>query len=216
MSVALSGCAGATAAGASKPPKPVPDSALDSVLLDVDDVNAVFGTTGMQAHPPVSQMADHRNLLPNLNCLGVWQVNEAPIYESSHWKSVRQQLLRTPDTDTWDTLLVQSIVSYRTADGARAFFTQSADRWSNCTNHNVNIRVNDQALPAWKSGDLTKTDNQLAMPYTRGSGDQIRSCQHVLAVASNVVFDVAACGPQSPPFTKAADVTAKMDAKLPR
>jgi hypothetical protein len=216
LCVVLSGCADTPAAGVSKAPKPVPDSALDSALLEADDVNAIFGTTGMQAHPPVLQMADHRNLLPNLNCLGVWQVDEAPIYESSHWKSVRQQLLRTPDTETWDALLVQSVVSYRTADAARSFFTQSADRWSNCTNHNVNIRVNDQALPAWKSGDLTRTDDQLAMPYTRGSGDQIRSCQHVLAVASNVVFDVVACGPQSPTFTKGAEVTATMESRLPR
>ena len=175
-----------------------------------------MGATGMQAHQPVSQMADHRNLLPNLNCLGVWQVNEAPIYDPSHWKSLRQQMLRSPDTDTWDTLVVQSVVSYRTPDAARDFFTQSADRWSQCTNHNVNIRVNDQALPAWKSGDLTRTDNQLAMPYSRGSGDAARSCQHVLAVAANVVIDVAACGAQSPSFTKAADVAAGIDANLPR
>ena len=200
------------------PPKPVADSALDGLLLGAEEVNTLMGATGMQAHQTVSQMADHRNLLPNLNCLGVWQVNEAPIYDPSHWKSLRQQMLRSPDTDTdtWDTLVVQSVVSYRTPDAARDFFTQSADRWSQCTNHNVNIRVNDQALPAWKSGDLTRTDNQLAMPYSRGSGDAARSCQHVLAVAANVVIDVAACGAQSPSFTKAAEVTAGIDANLPR
>ena len=79
----------------------------------------------MTPHSPVAQMGDHRNLLPNLNCLGVWQVNEAPIYESSHWKSVRQQMFRAPDTDHWENLVVQSVVSYRTADGAREFFAES-------------------------------------------------------------------------------------------
>ena len=88
LCTALAGCAGGSAAGSSRPPKPVADSALDGLLLDADEVNALMGATGMQAHQTVSQMADHRNLLPNLNCLGVWQVNEAPIYESSHWKSV--------------------------------------------------------------------------------------------------------------------------------
>ena len=153
--------------GRTEPPKSVPDSALTGSLLSPRRLNTIMGTSGMTPHTPVSQMGDHRNLLPNLNCLGVWQVNEAPIYESSHWKSVRQQLLRAPDTDQWDFLVVQSVVSYRTADAAREFFTESTDRWSKCTNHNVNIQLNGQTLPAWKSGDLTKTDNQLAMPYTR-------------------------------------------------
>ena len=162
-------------------------------------------------------MGDHRNLLPNLNCLGVWQVNEAPIYESSHWKSVRQQMFRAPDTDQWDSLVVQSVVSYRTADAARDFFTQSADRWSKCTNHNVNIQLNGQPLPAWLSGDLTRTDTQLAMPYTRGYGDQTRSCQRVLTIAANLIIDIQACKPQQQSaVTQAAAVADKIESKLPR
>ena len=70
-------------------------------------------------------------------------------------------MFRAPDTDQWDNLVVQSVVSYRTADAAREFFTESADRWSKCTNHHVNIQLNGQALPAWLSGDLTKTDTGL-------------------------------------------------------
>jgi hypothetical protein len=170
----------------------------------------------MRTNAPVTQMGDHRNLLPNLNCLGVWQVDEAPIYDPSYWKSLRQQTLRTPDTDPWDNLVVQSVVSYRTNDGPRLFLDDSAQRWSQCTNHNVNIQLNGQKLPAWKSGDLSKTDNRLAMPYTRGSGEQTRSCQHVLQAAANVIIDVAACGPQTESFTKAEEVAAKIEGKMPR
>ena len=217
LGFALAGCAGGATTGASQPSKSVPDSALTGLLLTADEVNAVMGTSGMTPHPPVAQMDDHRNLLPNLNCLGVWQVNEAPIYEPSHWKSVRQQMLRVPDTDQWNSLVVQSVVSYLTADAARAFFTESTDRWSKCTNHHVNIRLNDAPLPAWFSGDLTKTDTQLAMPYTRGAGDQTRSCQRALAVAANLILDVQACKPQQQaPVTQAADIADKIEAKLPR
>lgn len=217
LSFALAGCADGSASVAPQPPKLVPDSALNGSLLSADEVNAVMGTSGMTAHPPATQMGDHRNLLPNLNCLGVWQVNEAPIYESSHWKSVRQQMLRAPDDDQWDYLVVQSVVSYRTADGARQFFTESTDRWSKCTNHNVSIQLNGQALPKWHSGDLTKTDNLLALPYTRTSGDQIRSCQRALAVAANVILDIQACKPQQEsPVTQAADIADEIESKLPR
>jgi hypothetical protein len=105
----LAGCGGGAASGASQAPKLVPDSALTASLLTADELNSIMATSGMTPHTPVAQMGDHRNLLPNLNCLGVWQVNEAPIYESSHWKSVRQQLVRAPDIELWNFLVVQSI-----------------------------------------------------------------------------------------------------------
>lgn len=216
LNFALAGCGGA-ASGASEPPKLVPDSALSGLLLSADDLNTIMGTNGMTPHPPVAQMGDHRNLLPNLNCLGVWQVNEAPIYDQSHWKTLRQQMFRSPDIDQWDSLVVQSVVSYRTADGAREFLTESTDRWSKCTNHNVNIQLNGQALPAWHSGGLTKTDTRLALPYTRGTGDQTRSCQRVLSMAANVILDIQACKPRQPDaITQAADVADKIESKLPR
>lgn len=215
LSLVLTGCAGAST-GASRPLKAVPDSALDGLLLSTAEVNAIMGTSDMSPHPVVTVMGDHRNLLPNLNCLGAWQVDEAPIYDPSHWKALRQRLFRAPDTDQWNTLVVQSVVSYRTADGARDFFTQSADRWSKCTNHHVNIRLNDQQLPAWLSGDLTQTDTMLSMPVTRGSGDQTRSCQRALAVAANLILDVQACKPQqSAPITQAVDIADEIVSKLP-
>ena len=217
LSFVLAGCGGGAASGASQAPKLVPNSALPGLLLSVDDLNAIMGTSGMTPHPPVAQMGDHRNLLPNLNCLGVWQVNEAPIYESSHWKTVRQQMLRAPDTDQWDDLVVQSVVSYRTADAAKEFLTASTDRWSKCADHNVNIQLNGKTLPGWRSGDLTKTDTRLAIPYTRGAGDQTRSCQHVLSLVANLILDIQACKPQQEsPITQAVDVTDKIESKLRR
>jgi hypothetical protein len=164
-------------------------------------------------------MADNRNLLPNLNCLGVWQVAESAIYGPSDgehgWQGIRRQTLRTPDVDTWDTLAVQSVVYYPTAEAAGDFFAQSADRWSKCVNHHVNITLNDQPLPKWLSGDLGKTDTQLAMPITRGEGAEVRACQHVLERAVNLIIDVEACKSQTSPVTAAAELAAKIKAKLP-
>jgi hypothetical protein len=72
-------------------------------------------------------------------------------------------------------------------------------------------------LPKWVSGDLTKTDNRLALPYTRSSGDQTRSCQRVLQVVANLILDLQACKPQQQAaMTAAADVANKIVAKLPR
>jgi len=72
-------------------------------------------------------------------------------------------------------------------------------------------------VPAWRSADLTKTGTRLAMPYTRGSGDQTRSCQHVLSMSANLILDIQACKPQQQAaVTQAAAVADKIESKLPR
>lgn len=197
------------------PPKEVPKSALEGLLLSPDEINAVMGTEGMTAHPPVTEMSDHRNLLPNLNCLGAWQVNESAIY-GDHWAAMRQVLLRAPDNDDWDNLVVQSVVIFPSTQDAKDFLGQSAERWSKCTDHNVNITLNGEPLPKWKSGELTKTDDELILPFTRTKGDQIRACQRALAVAANLVMDIQACKPAGSSVTQAADVVDKIKAAMPR
>jgi hypothetical protein len=173
------------------PTSPVPASALGGLLLSAGDIDAVMGTHGMVAHPPFTILAQHSNLLPNRNCLGIWQVGESAIYDHSSLTGFRGQDLRQPDTDTWDAMVVQAVVSYPTADAAQAFFSESADRWSKCTNHHVNMTVNDQPQRKLFFGNLTKTDTELSMPVTRGENE--RSCQRVLSVVSNIILDVAAC-----------------------
>lgn len=213
--MALTGCSGKDTEP-SPPPELVPANALDGVLLSASEIESVMGTSGMTAHPRVETMGDHRNLLPNLNCLGIWQVNEAGVYGADGWIALRQELLRSPDTDNWHTLVVQSVVNYPSTEAARDFFTQSSDRWSKCTNHNVNITLNDKPLPKWRSGDLTKTDTQLAIPFTRGSANGVDSCQRVLAVDNNVIIDVQACTRDVSTVTKAAAVADAIESKLPR
>ena len=166
----------------------------------------------MTPHPLSSDMNDHRGLLQNRNCLSIWQTDEAVIYESSGSNAVRRQLLRAPDTDQWTDRVVQSVVSFPSAEAARAFLAASSDRWSKCTNHRLNITINDQRQPAWMSGDLNKTDTVLTIPVTRGSGDQFRSCQRILAVDNNVVIDVEACSAHE--TEQAGAIVRKIESKV--
>lgn len=94
--------------------------------------------------------------------------------------------------------------------------SQSADRWSKCTNHHVNITLNGEPLPKWTSGDLTKTDSELTLPFTRVNGAQTRACQRALAVAANLVMDIQACKPAGSSVTQAADVVDQIKAAMPR
>ncbi|MCV7012724.1 sensor domain-containing protein [Mycolicibacterium madagascariense] len=216
LALVVAGCSSAKQAAApSGPPPLVGANALDAALLTPGDVNTIMGTTGMVAHPRVDSMSDHRNLLPNLNCLGIWQVDEAGVYGKDGWIALRQELLRAPDSDAWRTLVVQSVVNYPSTDAAREFFDQSADRWSKCTNHNVNITLNDRPLPKWRSGELTKSDTQLSIPFTRGNPGGVDSCQRALGVQDNVVIDVQACTRDGSIGTQAATVANRIAAGLP-
>jgi PknH-like extracellular domain len=184
----------ATACGSNdrKPPPLVPASALDNMLLNPDDINKIMGAALVPNPPFTAFVDDDRYLVPNLNCLGIVQVGERAIYGDSKFTAVRGQQLRQPDTDLWDSLVVQAAVIYASPDAAKAFFAASSDRWSKCTNHRVNITLNDQPKVTWFFGNLTKTDTSLTMPVTRGQNE--RSCDRMLSVANNVIVDVRACG----------------------
>ena len=55
------------------------------------------------------------------------------------------------------------------------------------------------------------------MPYVRGSGPQIRSCERALAVAVNVILDIQACKPQqSENLTQAGEIADRIVTNLPR
>ncbi|MBV9514257.1 MAG: sensor domain-containing protein [Mycobacteriaceae bacterium] len=189
---AIAGCSKATPGRASAP-SVVPASALEGLLLSASDINAVMGTTAIVANTPFTNLGQHSNLLPNKNCLGIWEVGEDAIYRDSKPTAFRGQDLQQPATGAWDAKVVQGVAVYPGADASGAFFAASADRWSKCTNHHVNMTVNDQPMPKLFFGNLTKTDTQLAIPVVEGEGDGQRQCQRVLSVADNLIIDVAAC-----------------------
>jgi hypothetical protein len=175
----------------SSPPPLLKASVLEKSLLKTDDLNNVMGTTGLLANQQFTDPRDHRILLPNLNCLGIWEVAEKAIYDGSSFTAMRGQLFRQPDNETWEFYVEEATVLFPDAQAANAFLSLSADRWSKCTNHRVNITLNDQPKVTYWFGDFTKADTRLAMPVTRGAGE--RKCQHVLSVDRNLVIDVLAC-----------------------
>ena len=210
--LALGGCSDATQNVAEQPATVAPDG-LDALLLTASEVDTIMGTAGMTPQPVSSDMNDHRDLVANLNCLGVWQTDEAAIYQDSGSNGVRRQTLRAPDVDMWDSVVVQSVLSFPSADAAHSFYTQSADRWSNCTNHRLNIAVSGQTAPGWQSGELSKAEATLTMPVTRQISDQVRQCQRVLAVKANVIIDSEACKQQA--VTQGSQIVDHIEAKFP-
>jgi hypothetical protein len=197
----------------------VPDAALSGVLLSAGEIQSVMNGAPLIAQPVDSAMDDNRNLLPNLNCLGVWHAGETAIYGAPDaeggWTSVRRQLLRAPGGDQWRSSVVQSVTSYPSVEAARGFFSQSADRWAKCTNHTVNITLNDQRLPRWLSGELDVERDRLTMPISRTDGAARSSCQHVISLQANVIIDVEACVPRATNVTQAGEIATRIASHIP-
>jgi PknH-like extracellular domain len=193
-------------------PTTITAAKLDGLLLSVGDINSVMGTSAMTLADQLTDMSDHSYLLPNRNCLGIWQIGEKAIYGDSGYGAIRGQDLRQPNTETWDALVIQAVVNYPSADAAKKFFAASADRWSKCTNnHKVNITLNGLKMAPWTFGAFTRTDTELTMHVTRGSGE--RSCQRALSIAANVVIDVAACNAAA--TNQGATIVDKIRSKVP-
>ena len=214
----LSGCSPVVAPAAA--PATVPDEALTGLLLSVNDIRTAMGGARLLPQGVASGMDDNRNLLPNVNCLGVWHPDESAIYGPSDadggWRAVRRQLLAPPGGDQWRSSAIQSVVSYGSVQDAKAFFDASAARWAACVQHNVNITLNDQRLPHWRSGDLVTTPGRLTMPISRSDGATSASCQHVLSLDENLIIDVQACSPQTTPTSQAGDIATRIADNIPR
>ena len=170
----------------------------------------------MTAHHRVETMSDHRNLLPNLNCLGIWQVNEAGVYGSDGWIALRQELLRSPDTDAWHTLVVQSVVNYPSTDAAQRIL--HAVHGPLVEVHQPQRQHHAQRQAAAQVAKRRPDQDRCRVGHTvhQARADGVESCQRVLAVDTNVVIDVQACTRDASTVTKAAAVADAIEAKLPR
>lgn len=190
-------------------PKTIEASALQGAMLPAGDIDAVMGTKGLEVSGQIDAVSDNGNLMPNENCLGIWQVAEKRIYDNTGLTAVRGQVLRTPKEGMWDAFVQEAVVIYPNADAAKKFLEASAGRWSQCKNRTVNLTIND-VKTTWFFADSTKTDTRLTAQMTRNGAE--RSCQRSLSVVENAVVEVSACKPGA--TDQAAQIADKVEAKL--
>jgi hypothetical protein len=102
------------------------------------------------------------------------------------------------------------VVSYPAAGAAKKFFAESADRWSHCSNHLVNMTRSGHSQITLTFGSLTKTDRELTMPLSSSGG---ASCQRALAVDNNLIIDVSACGQTI--SNQSSSIVSKIETRIP-
>lgn len=205
----------APSAGTSATPTTVPTATaaqLGSFLLSARQIDITVGTTGFVVDHNVTEMSDAspQNSLSDEKCLGALIGFQTPTYKSSGYTGTFAQLLKVPNTDP-GRVVVQGSVLFTSADQANAFVAAQAESWRYCAGKTV-TQVNNGKTTTWTFRELSGNPPNIALQRTLANSPVV--CQHNLAAASNVVFDVNVCGPGT--NNEARLIANQMATKVPR
>jgi hypothetical protein len=195
--MASSGCvstvSGTAVRNATTVPTNVPrldESALRTVILPIDDVNAIMGTTKLEVTSDIDNMTDSSDKVSDTDCLGAMFGAEEPVYEGSGWTAVRDVVAREPEEDN-DHWVEQTVVLYPEAANADTFLQKSRSTWKKCASSSLAVD-SENTSSLWEFGDVTDGDGVISQEATQEDADGW-GCQHALAAASNITAETWAC-----------------------
>jgi len=191
---------------------PVADTALQGLLLSPDQLDTATGATGMTITGSLTTLPDGSGQVPDKACLPLEGAGQATVYAGSGFNAISGQ--RVAD-ELHAHLVEQIVVSFPSAQDARAFFAASAQSWPACAS-----RSHDQTTPAGQTvahtvGPVSNTNGTLSATVTgvlarNGSSG---ACERALTVANNVAIDIDACGEN--PSGAAVNIADQIAAKVP-
>jgi hypothetical protein len=194
---ALTGCvstvSGTAVRNASTVPSDVPKldgSALDTVLLSIDEINDVMGTTDLEVTSDIDDMTDSSDKVSDPDCLGAMFGAEEAVYKGSGWTDVRDVVAREPDEDN-DHWIEQTAVIYPEAGNAKRFFEKSRSIWEKCADSSLAVDTEDTSS-LWEFEKVTAGDGLITQIATQEDADGW-GCQHALAAASNLTAETWVC-----------------------
>jgi hypothetical protein len=195
--MALTGCvstvSGIAVRNASTVPSNVPkldDKTLDSVLLPIDEINDIVGTTDLEVTSDIDDMTDSSDKVSDPDCLGAMFGAEEAVYKGSGWTAVRDIVAREPEEDN-DHWIEQTAVIYPDASNARRFLEKSKAIWQKCADSSLAVDTEDTSS-LWEFDEVDVGDGLITQVATQQDADGW-GCQHALAAASNLTAETWVC-----------------------
>ncbi len=177
------------------PAPPVEQSALDGLMLSVDQINSALGATEIVLTRTETGMYDDTAKVSDKACLPLLSVAQVAVYAGSGWANVLQQELHSPGAKR-DHFAQQTVVLFPSAQQASAFFTASTRSWAACASRQFDWN-SDPGKPAqtYTVGTVFNGGGILSARkvITASPAWSWDTCQRALTVANNVVVDVQAC-----------------------
>jgi PknH-like extracellular domain len=195
--MALSGCVSTVSGIAVRDTKTVAtdvprldESVLDKVMLPIDEINDIMGTTDLEVTSDIDNMTDSSDKVSDPDCLGAMFGAEGPVYKGSGWTAVRDIVAREPDEDN-DHWIEQTGVIYPQAGNANRFLEKSKSIWQKCAGTSLAVNTEDTSS-LWEFGDVSGGDGLITQMATQEDADGW-GCQHALAAASNLTVETWVC-----------------------
>jgi serine/threonine-protein kinase len=179
-------------------PKPAPPVAepispdrLSSLLVDPSGINTIMGSSSMEPGKPISSMDASSATLSAPNCQGALYTTQEPVYAGTGYTGISGLVSAEPG-DNNDHWVNQAVVSFPSADKAKAFVQASADKWKACAGKTVSV-TNHSKTYRWTLAQLNGSPPKISMMETQEGADGWE-CERSMGVANNVVVDINACG----------------------
>jgi len=183
---------------------PPPPSALNGLLLSVDQINTAMGTTGMNSVGTMTAMPDNSFAVSDQACLPLSAAAEAKVYAGSGYTAVHAQVVAKAQQNAVN----EAVVLFSSPQDAGSFFTASAQGWQACSNRQFTLAANGNSQVN-TVGPVSNTDGTLSATVT--PANSLGVCERALTVANNVAIDVTACvGPQGAAVSIAHQIAAKV------
>jgi len=183
---------------------PPPPTALDGLLLGVDQINAAMGTTEMSSAGTMIAMPDNSFLVSDQACLPLSAAAQAKVYSGSGYSAVKAQVVAKAQQNAVD----QAVVLFPSPHDAGSFFTASAQRWQACSARQFTLAANGNSQ-VQTVGPVSNTNGTLSATVTPANSPG--TCERALTVANSVAIDVTAClGPPGAAVSIAHQIAAKV------
>jgi hypothetical protein len=193
-------------------PRPVPASALHSVLLDSVTINDIMGASAMTVKDSTTQMFNDRPQFADRDCMAAWTPVEETVYAHSDWTAMLAQTLLEA-LGASDHFVIQAVVDFPSRKDAHDFFDETAQNWTPCGDRTfVSSRGSGDTAAVWTFDTVSDVESTLWMTQ-RQKNSPGWTCQRSLRVTNNVAIDVLACKLYA--SDEAVTIVDGIDARLP-
>ena len=196
LSMLLSGCTDVVSGSAVRDADAVPlnvppleESQLEDVLLTVDELNSIVGSSTMEVVSESDVLADNSLIVSDPDCLGAVYGAEEQVYGSA-WTAVRDQIIREPG-DEKEHWTQQTLALYPAERQAQKFLAESTSEWEQCGGFSVTVDDGESTY-LWQIDEADATDDIITQVVSQEDSDGWE-CQHALSAVSNVTVETWAC-----------------------
>ncbi len=167
--------------------RPLAEGALDDLLLDTEQINAIMGAEGMAVTRNRVAMSDDADTMEPHECLAVDGAAQAQVYADSGFAAVRD--LTFAESDDFEHYAQEAVVMFTGAKQSKAFFEASTKQWPECREY-----IHTQSGTEWTPGPITTDNGVMSLITTQQNGPpEGWACGRALAVRNNIIIDVNTC-----------------------